>query len=162
MILCLEMIDGQRHQFREKVDTVPCFRCGSCCTNFLVKLASIDIRVLSKRFGISNRNFIHQYAKKTPIGPVLRQIGNRCIFLSYDRDNTRSNCDVYTHRPEVCRNYLPSLYRDECLEGLKKMGKDRRILTPHDIYTSEEEIATLYSVFENKIDSLEECDYSFK
>jgi Fe-S-cluster containining protein len=150
MILWLEMLDGQRHQVGEKVTTVPCFRCGSCCTNFLVKLTSVDVRILSNRFGISNRNFIHQYVKKTPIGPVLRQIGNRCIFLTYGQDGTAANCEVYTQRPEVCRNYTPNLYRDECLEGLKKSGKDRRILTPYDIYTSEEDIAALCSIIEGK------------
>ena len=149
MILWLETLDGGRYSLGRKADPLPCFRCGVCCTNYLVKLTARDIRVLARQFGVSSGGFLRKYARKTPLGPVLRQTGDRCVFLSYERDTAVASCAVYASRPEVCCDWVPSLYRAECLAGLRKLGKSQTVLLPTEIYASEDDTSRLYSLLEN-------------
>ncbi len=138
ILLGLKTIDGNEVRFGTSAHAMPCFRCGLCCTDYLVKLSSRDIALLSRGLGISKAELMRKYAKKTPVGPVMRQNGRECVFLRREEGGA-SSCSVYESRPEVCRNYAPSLMRHECQEGLKRLGKDDKILLPAEIYGTGEE-----------------------
>jgi Fe-S-cluster containining protein len=106
---------------------IPCVRCGFCCTYLVVKLTTRDIRVLAHGLGVSKHDAIRRYVRMTPIGPVLRQTGSRCIFLNAGDDGAMASCSVYAFRPEVCRNWVPSLSRHECQEGIRKLANGRGV-----------------------------------
>ena len=102
-----------------------CVRCGLCCIDLLVKLTTRDIRALASGLGVSNHDVLRKYVKMTSIGPVLRQTGNRCIFLNDGDEGLTVACSVYVSRPEVCRDWIPSLSRLECQEGLRRLAEGR-------------------------------------
>lgn len=144
MVTKIRTIEGQEFSFGKAAAQIPCFRCGLCCVGFLVKLSSTDIRLLSGSLGMSAREFQRRYVKKTLVGPVLRQTGDRCIFLDHENGAT-SGCGVYAQRPEVCRNWTPTLSRPECLEGLRRKRKGT-LLLPMEMYRSREDAAELCGI----------------
>ncbi len=133
ILLGLKTIDGNEVRFGTSAHAMPCFRCGLCCTDYLVKLSNRDIALLARGLGISRAELLRKYVKKTPVGPVMRQNGRECVFLRRDELGA-SICSVYEFRPEVCRNYAPSLMRPECQEGLRRVGKANGILLIGEIY----------------------------
>ncbi len=137
ILLGLKTKDGNEVRFGTPAQAVPCFRCGLCCTDYLVKLSGRDMVFLSRGLGISKAELLRKYVKKTPVGPVMRQNGRECVFLRRD-ERGASSCSVYEFRPEVCRNYAPSLLRPECQEGLRRMGKVGGILLIGEIYRAGE------------------------
>lgn len=138
MALWLETKDGHEYPIGPIPDVIPCFKCGLCCTFFLIKLSAFDIRVLAQGLGISRQEFTRKYVRKTPIGPVLKQIGDECIFLKHEENDARAHCTAYTYRPEVCRNWVPSLSRPECKEGLRRIDLNTKLILPADIYAEED------------------------
>ena len=149
MLLGLKTLDGQEHWFGTPARTVPCFRCGLCCIGFLVKLSGKDINLLSRGLGISKPDLLRKYVRKTPVGPVLRQDGDDCVFLAHE-DRTPAGCSVYAFRPEVCRSWVASLFRPECQEGLRRAGKDGKVLLPAEMYPSGDDAARLYALIEGR------------
>jgi Fe-S-cluster containining protein len=146
MALYLETLDGQKYSIDAVQEPIPCFRCGLCCTYLLVKLTTKDIRILSNRLRVSNHDLLNKYVHKTAIGPVLRQTGNRCVFLSYGDNGTTASCAVYAFRPEVCRNWVPSLCNPQCQEGLRKLKQASKVLLPTEIYELEDDAVEMCSV----------------
>jgi Fe-S-cluster containining protein len=157
MILRLETLDGHKYSFGEKADPLPCFRCGLCCTGYLVKLTSRDIRALSHHLGITTSGFVREYTRRIPLGLVLKQTDDMCVFLSYEQDTTSAGCAVYASRPEVCQSFVPSLHRGECLAGLKKLGKSQAILPATEIYPSQDDTARLYSILKSNQNASGSC-----
>ena len=153
MALWLETKDGNEHPTGPIPDAIPCYRCGLCCIFFLIKLSTIDIHVLAQGLGISRRDFARKYVKKTPVGPVLKQDRDDCVFLKHVEADGRAECSVYDFRPEVCRNWVPSLSRPECREGLRRLRQNQEVLLPTEIYASEDDVARLCSVFKKGLHS---------
>ncbi len=149
MLLGLKTLDGQEHWFGTPAATVPCFRCGLCCVGFLVKLSGKDISLLERGLGISKADLLRKYIRKTPVGPVLRQNGDDCVFLVHE-GGTITGCAAYAFRPEVCRSWVPSLFRQECQEGLRRAGKKGKVLLPAEMYPSGEDAVRLYELIEGK------------
>jgi hypothetical protein len=100
---------------------------------------------LAHGLGVSRNELLHRYARKTPVGPVLRQAGDRCIFLEVTGGVSASSCRAYSFRPEVCRDWAAGLSCPECIKGLSVMGKAHRLLLPEEMYESKDDIATLCS-----------------
>jgi Fe-S-cluster containining protein len=100
---------------------ISCCRCGLCCINLLVKLEVSDLKIFSDRLGLSNHDLLKKYVKKTPIGYVLQQTGNQCVFLTYENNQKVTNCSIYSFRPEPFRSFIPSLLHLECQEGFCNM-----------------------------------------
>ena len=149
MLLGLKTMDGQEHWFGTPARTVPCFRCGLCCIGFLVKLSGKDINLLSRGLGISKADLMRKCVRKTPVGPVLRQNGDDCVFLTHDARNA-TGCIAYAFRPEVCRSWVPSLFRQECQEGMRRAGRGGKVLLPSEMYPSGDDAAKLYALIEGK------------
>jgi Fe-S-cluster containining protein len=153
ILLGLKTTDGNEVRFGTPAQAVPCFRCGLCCTDYLVKLSSRDIAVLVRGLGIPRAEVLRKYVKKTPVGPVMRQNGRECVFLGRD-ERGASSCSVYEFRPEVCRNYAPSLLRPECQEGLRRKGKAGEILLIGEIYGAGGEAEWLAKAIANNQDTM--------
>ena len=107
------------------VGDMSCVRCGHCCCYLLVKLTTGDIRMLAQGLGLSNHDVLRRYVTMTSVGPVLRQDGDRCVFLSGGHDGIMAVCNIYAFRPQACRRWTPSTSRLECQEGLRKQSSDR-------------------------------------
>lgn len=120
-----ETPDGEEAALTGIDVNIPCVRCGLCCTYLVVKLKTHDIRVLAHGLGVSKHDAVRKYVRVTPMGPVLRQSGNRCIFLNGGDDRAMASCSVYAFRPDVCRNWVPNLSRPECQEGVRKLANGR-------------------------------------
>jgi hypothetical protein len=150
MLLGLKTRDGGEFWLGARARPVPCFRCGLCCTDYLVKLSTQDIAQLARGLGIAKPALFRKYVKKTPVGPVLRQNGRECVFLSRE-ENGATGCSAYAFRPEVCRNYLPSLLRPDCQQGLQKVGKSGKVLLPVEMYLSPDSAAGLLECIEGKL-----------
>ncbi len=135
---------------------IHCFRCGLCCTTaFQVRLTIDDLHRLAGGLGLSNDAFLHRYVEMTTVGYVLRQTERECVFLIWDDDGNRAGCHVYPFRPEACRNWVPSLSRPECQEGLRNLRTGDQILLPTEMYTSTAEIAKLCSLLRSDSATLE-------
>ena len=149
MLLAVNTMDGQQRWLGEPAKSIPCFRCGLCCVGFLVKVSNQDLGLLSRALGTSKAGLFRKYVRKTPVGPVLRQHVNNCVFLECDAQGFAA-CAVYESRPEVCRSWVPSLHRPECQEGLRRVGYRQRLLLPGDMYPAEEAAAKLISLIAGK------------
>jgi len=90
---------------------------------------------------MSDREFRRYNVSMTPVGPVLRQVNNKCIFLGYG-DRNLAKCGVYDYRPEVCRTFVPSPSRPECREGLRRLEKADEIPALNEIMVEEGESRT--------------------
>jgi Fe-S-cluster containining protein len=145
----IRTLDGQVHTVGTARAAIPCFRCGFCCIGLLVKLETADIRIMARGLGMSDREFRRHHVSMTPVGPVLRQVNNKCVFLGYG-DRNLAKCSVYNFRPEVCRTFVPSPTRPECLEGLRRLGKADKILACDEIYSSPEDTIQLYSIIDEE------------
>jgi hypothetical protein len=150
MLLGLKTMDGGEFWLGARARTVPCFRCGLCCTDYLVKLSGQDIALLCRGLGIPKAVLFRKHVRKTPVGPVLRQNGRECVFLSRE-ENGVTGCSVYAFRPEVCRNYLPSLLRPDCQQGLRRLGKSGKVVLPGEMYQSVDDAAGLLDCIEDKL-----------
>jgi Fe-S-cluster containining protein len=124
---------------------VPCFRCGVCCTCYQPPLSLEDIDGIASVLGTSRSECISKYTVKVPIkeGYLLKQTGSGCVFLAWDADG-RARCSIYASRPRACREWIPSLSKPECLEGLAKFESDGRIMLVEGLFRSREEQKPLY------------------
>jgi Fe-S-cluster containining protein len=107
----LKTLDGSEHHVRLDEAPLPieCFRCGICCTCYQPLLGDEEIETIARQLGLSAGAFLAKYAQLTVIGYLLRQTEKGCVFLS----RTRASCHIHPFRPEVCRNWAPSLSRRE-------------------------------------------------
>jgi Fe-S-cluster containining protein len=147
----VKTLDGNEHRIStDRIQAIPCFRCGECCTYLLVKLTPQDMQSLAHGLGVSRNELLRKYVRKTPVGPVLRQAGDRCIFLEMTGGVSASICRAYGFRPEVCRGWAPELSCPECIKGLSAMGKAHELLLPEEMYESEDDIAALCSAIRSE------------
>lgn len=88
-------------------DTFECKRCGRCCIEQdVVECSMRDVRVISKRFGMSSKEFVEKYAMKRVAYKGLGQF----YQMSWDKGKTcpfydGSGCTIYEDRPDVCRRF---------------------------------------------------------
>jgi hypothetical protein len=121
---------------------IPCFRCGICCTCYHAPLTPEDINNIASALGISRSKFISRYARKVPIkeGYLLKHNRKGCVFLAWDADG------------KACREWIPSLIKPECLEGLAKLKSEGQIMLLEELFPSHEEKKKLYLSLEKKIE----------
>jgi Fe-S-cluster containining protein len=124
---------------------IPCFRCGICCTCYQPPLTTRDIESIASALGISRSKCISKYAHKAPIkeGYVLKHTEKGCVFLAWDADG-KARCTIHESRPKACREWVPSLSKPECLQGLAKLKSEGRIMLLEELLPSCEEQRALY------------------
>lgn len=136
----LMMLDGSQHRVRLTEAQLPieCFCCGICCTCYQPLLDTEEIETIAQRLHLSVAAFLAKYAQRTAIGYLLRQTAKGCVFLAWGDNGARAGCRIYPFRPEVCRNWVPSLSRRECLEGIARLKARGRIMLVKELYPSPE------------------------
>ena len=128
---------------------IPCFRCGICCTCYYPPLTREDIDNIASALGISRSRFISRYTRKVPIkeGYLLKHTGKGCVFLAWDADG-RARCTIHRSRPLACREWVPTLAKPECLEGLAKLKAEGQIMLLEELFPSPEDKKKLYLALE--------------
>ena len=124
---------------------IPCFRCGICCTCYYAPLTPEDINNITSALRIPRSKFISRYARKVPIkeGYLLKHTKEGCVFLAWDAD-AKARCTIYPSRPLACREWIPSLAKPECLEGLAKLRSEGQLMLLEELFPSPEEKKKLY------------------
>jgi Fe-S-cluster containining protein len=132
-----------------KQTPIPCFRCGICCTCYQPPLTVEDVYNISSALGISRSKCISRYAHKAPIkeGYVLKRTEKGCVFLAWESDG-KARCTIHESRPKACREWLPSLSRPECLQGLAKLKSEGQVMLLEELFPSAEERKELYATLE--------------
>ena len=138
----LRMLDGKECHLAQPWPPIECFHCGICCTRYQPPLSDEDIETIAGKLGLSPSDFLSNYVQTTVAGYLLRQTEKGCIFLEWDGENS-ANCGIYPFRPEACRNWVASLSRSECQEGLKRRKTRDKILPANDLYTAPQAIERL-------------------
>jgi Fe-S-cluster containining protein len=122
---------------------IPCFRCGICCSCYQPPLTAEDIDNIASALGISSSKCITRYAIKVPIkeGHLLKQSKKGCVFLVWDLDG-KARCTIYPLRPKACQEWIPSLAKPECLEGLAKLKSKGQIMLLEELFSSQKDKKT--------------------
>ena len=134
----LKMPDGQMYPVGAVESPIECFRCGLCCVRHQAILTDEDIQRLTENLAVSRDDFISRYVQATLAGYLLRHTKDGCIFLTWEEGGTRARCSIYSFRPECCREWMPSLSRPECREGLSRLKGTDKILLVEEIHPSQE------------------------
>ena len=85
--------------------------CGNCCTGApgFVKFTPEEGRAIAVRLGVSEDEFLAEYARDTPAGRSLREVRTRhgydCVFLDRQRVAGKAVCSLYEDRPMQCRTW---------------------------------------------------------
>lgn len=148
MRVVLSTYDGQEAEFGGETTVlrrgpvVPCFRCGECCVNRRPVLSRGDIIAMAQGLGVSLVSFYRRYIRRHPSRPsayIFWRYEGDCPFLL--REEEEASCAIHEFKPSACRAWTPSLWREECLTGLRKRLDGTSILSPDQIYESAEELA---------------------
>ena len=103
---------------------IPCFRCGVCCSRYRVRVDFIEARRIADELGLPWHEFARDYLQQHHPGAttfLLRQDEGVCVFLRYETQGRSAMCAIHPFKPSACRDWVPSLYRRECREGLVKV-----------------------------------------
>lgn len=101
-----------------------------------------EIETIAKGLGMARDKFLREYVQEYPLKPktyLLRRQNNACVFLKYEED--KASCTIHPFKPAACRNWIPSLSRPECQEGLKRRHKNGLLVLLEELYSSPEELA---------------------
>ena len=134
----LVMQDGKTHSVTKDLPPIEYFQCGECCIRYRLRLLDEEINHMARELSISGDDFVSRYVHIMPDqGSFILDNGEKqCPFLSWDQEFSKARCMIYQSRPQACRNWVASLSRHECQEGLKKLRGDESILLPENLYLS--------------------------
>jgi Fe-S-cluster containining protein len=106
---------------------------------------------IAQELGIPTQVFMSKYVRAIPQkgARVLQNDEDDCPFLSWDKETKKGTCTIYVFRPQACRNWLASLARPECREGLCKLRTVDRTLFLDGLYSSRDEAEKLCSPLTN-------------
>jgi Fe-S-cluster containining protein len=103
---------------------IPCHRCGICCERWQPLVSAGEIERIAAFLGIGGEEARERFTEPYPLDDavrLLRREGSGCVFLRYEADG-RALCSIHPARPEVCRDWVASLDRRECVDGLRRFG----------------------------------------
>jgi Fe-S-cluster containining protein len=140
----IKTVQGQEITIAEQA-AIPCFRCGICCTCYQPPVTNEDIDSIASALGISRSKCISKYAHKAPIkeGYLLKHTEKGCVFLAWDADG-KARCILHESRPKACREWVPSLSKPECFQGLAKLKSEGQIMLLDELLPSPEARKELY------------------
>ena len=144
----LMMQDGSEHRVGDSWTEIECFRCGVCCVRYRPKVTPGEMKRIARKLGISPDEFFSTYTRIVPTKDryILQTSADTCPFLGWDEYGVKATCTIHSVRPKACRNWVASLSRPECQEGLAKMKAGGALLLPGDVYQSSKQIKRLSSV----------------
>lgn len=89
-----------------------------------MRLDLIEARRIADGLGLAWHEFARDYLQQHHPGErtfLLRQQEGVCVFLRYDTRSKLATCAIHPFKPSACLDWVPSLYRRECREGLAKV-----------------------------------------
>ncbi len=102
---------------------IPCFRCGVCCTRYQPPVSLTEAQSIAGALGISLGEFLDRYIDDSWLGSeyyLLDAYDDACVFLERGVGNKVASCRIHPVRPQACREWVPSLWRKECQQGLAR------------------------------------------
>jgi len=147
----LLMHDGAEHRIGKDWPEIECFRCGVCCVRYRPKVTKSEMQRIARKLGISTTEFFSKYVRVVPTkdGYILQGSTEGCPFLRWEEKGVRAACSIHSVRPKACRDWVPSLSRPECREGLGSLKDGGKLLLPEEVYHSKKAIKRLYSVLQD-------------
>ena len=112
--------------YKPKESSLPCFRCGVCCTRYQVLLSLVEAQQIANELGLAWDEWLDLYVDRRWPGNdsfLLRHCNGACVFLGRIEAHNVTCCLIQSFKPSACREWAPSLYRRDCQEGLIKQGK---------------------------------------
>lgn len=120
-----------------------CSCCGQCCGDIL-HLSHKEI----KR--------IRQYVKENKIEPTAKN-----IFVTYDntcpfRDNVNKKCKIYEVRPDICREFICNLKKEDIYNNRERNNNSRLARSMRQLFFNDSENAEImskllgYPIFDDK------------
>jgi len=112
--------------YKPKELSIPCFRCGVCCTRYQVRLSLEEAQQIANELGLAWDEWLDLYVDQRWPGTdsfLLRHCNGACVFLERIEARNVTCCLIQSFKPSACREWTPSLYRQDCQEGLIKQGK---------------------------------------
>lgn len=83
----------------EAFDNIDCLVCANCCKTTSPIFRDIDIKRISKKLRLKEKDFISSYLKMDADRDYVLK-SSPCTFLGAD-----NKCDIYEDRPLACREY---------------------------------------------------------
>jgi Fe-S-cluster containining protein len=116
-----EPLAGRKARGVQTEAFIVCFRCGVCCNGYQVNLSLSEGRRIADALGLTWEEFLDRYAdQRWPgVGNVLlHQRNGACVFLEQTEGSKVTRCVIHPVRPSACAEWVPTLYRKECQQGL--------------------------------------------
>ncbi len=145
MRACLRTFDGDEYSFGLET-SIDCFCCGYCCVGYNPRVTAEEIDIMARYLKISADEFKCRYIEETLVGSLVRQTETGCVFLNPEKESAKAYCGIHPARPAPCRDWIASLWRPECREGLARLRIDNRILVVEEIYETQEQIERFCSL----------------
>ncbi|MEE8413569.1 MAG: YkgJ family cysteine cluster protein [Dehalococcoidales bacterium] len=137
MITGLRMFNGEEYSFGTQMQELDCFCCGYCCVGYNPRVNDEEIAIMARYLKIGPDEFKSRYIQETLVGSLVRQTETGCVFLSTDKDSAKAYCGIHPARPTSCRDWIPSLWRRECCEGLAILQKSDSLLKINQVYEND-------------------------
>ena len=110
-----------------------CTACGRCCTNHdghdSVFMTEQDLKRAAEKLGLTRKEFLKRYTRRARGGRVLKDRGDRCVFLSPE-----GLCEIYDARPLQCRtfpfwpeNLNPKTWNETIASDCPGVGRGKRV-----------------------------------
>ncbi len=107
--------------YKPKELSIPCFRCGVCCTRYQVRLSLVEARQIANELRLAWDEWLDLYVDQSWPGTnslLLRRCKGGCVFLEQIEGSKVTRCRIHAFKPSSCMDWVPSLYRRECQKGL--------------------------------------------
>lgn len=141
------IFDGEIGAFVD-ASAIPCHRCGVCCERWQPPVTAAEIDRLAAHLGLDRDETARRYTRPYPFDDEVRLLARAdggCVFLAHDQDG-RSRCTVHGARPDACRDWVASLDRRECVDGLRRFGPPDAAVESTAVYPDAEEHAAFLAV----------------
>jgi len=93
-------VDNAFEEFHEATfESIDCLKCANCCKTTSPIFRDIDIKRISKKLKLKEKDFINSNLNMDGEGDYVLK-SSPCLFL--DEDN---KCSIYEDRPLACREY---------------------------------------------------------
>ncbi len=106
---------------RLSIHSMPCLRCGTCCSKFDVRVSMDEAHRITDRIGITWDEWMNSYINDRWPGTesfILRRHNGKCIFLK--EKGEQSLCSIHSFKPSLCIEWNQGPQHKECQQGLQK------------------------------------------
>ncbi|MBM2826222.1 MAG: hypothetical protein HW403_286 [Dehalococcoidia bacterium] len=140
----------QPYDQAEKAGEVPCFQCGVCCIKWQPLMDTEETEEIAAALGMSGHAFRETYTRPYPPKPghqIMQHDSVGCVFLRFD--GPRALCAIHEFKPQACQDWVASLAKSECQEGMERMVADGVVL-PKELFSSEASVKTFVAAIDNQ------------